>query len=487
MDKSFIAQCEREQLHLSGAIQNHGTLIVADAECIVTHLAANLRDYLPANIDVQVGQQLPPPMADWASELEHKTGARLRLGAAMTGINSELDAALGRNAQGHLTIELTPNADTEHFPAPHFPGFKRPENAAQLLHYQQILTERVFELSGFERVMFYRFREDGDGEVLAEKCSPDSYGSYLGLRFPASDIPQIARTLYLLNPWRQIPDALASPVPLLGQTTEPPDLSYTDLRSVSPVHALYLSNMGVRASLSFPLIVGNDLWGLIACHHSQPQSLAMAQLAKISQEVKSHMMSFSAYSSQQRIQLTEGLNRRFGELRNLVYREGNILSAWAEMAPWLMREFSADGATVCLGTQKVESGVSFETHAFDIFDTWFQHEQNELIWLGDRLGRQVPEFEYSEIAGVLAVKVRLPNGQALRVYLSRQEHIYEVAWGGNPDKPVEYDHGNLSIAPRRSFEKWIEKRIGRSRPWENESRLLALKLREFLVEIGLHG
>lgn len=484
MDKNFVEQCEREQLHFSGAIQNHGTLIVTDPQNVVTHFAENLRNYIPADVNIQLGHQLPPPLVNWASELEHKTGARLRLTAAIPGVNCELDVVLSRNAQGAMTIELTQNFDNDNFLQPHFPAFTKPHNTAQLLEYQQTLTDRIFELSGFERVLFYRFRDQGDGEVLAEKRCPKTYGSYLGLRFPASDIPQIARVLYLLNPWRQIPDALATPVPLLGSTTEAPDLSYTDLRSVSPIHALYLSNMGVRTSLSFPLIVGNHLWGLIACHHSQTKLLPQAQLGRISQEVRAYMMSFSAYSSQQRILMTEGLNRRFGDLRNLVYRDGNILSAWAEMAPWLAREFSTDGATICLGEQKIEWGLCFEAHSFDVVDTWFLHAQNELVWLGDCLSRQLSGFEYSQIAGVLAVKVKLPNNQHLRVYLSRQEYIYEVAWGGNPDKPVEYDNGSLSIAPRRSFEKWIEKRIGCSRPWENEARLLALKLREFLVEVG---
>lgn len=487
MDKHFIDQCEREELHLSGAIQGHGTLLVANQQNLLTHLAANIHDFLPADLVPALQKPLPEPFAGWAAELEAQTGKRLRLSGVLGGKHAQLDVVLTRNPQGSLTIELGTSLDDEPVTAPGFPGLERPSDAADLLRQQQMLTQRVFQLSGFQRVMFYRFRDSGDGEVLAEARQPEIFGSYLGLRFPASDIPHIARLLYLLNPWRLIPDATAPPVPIIGRHDEVPDLSHTDLRSVSPIHALYLSNMGVRASLSFPLVVGNDLWGLIACHHSQPHHISLARLSAISQEVRAHMMSFSAYSSQQRIQMTEGLSRRFGELRNLIYRAGDILSAWPEMAPWLAREFSADGATVCLGTQKIESGICFEAHPFEVFDSWFVQTQNEPLWLGDRLNRQIPGFEFSHVAGALAVKVKVANNEYLRIYLTRQEHIYEVAWGGNPEKPIEYNTGTIGIAPRRSFEKWIEKRIGRSRPWENEARLLGLKLREFLIEISHHA
>src|SRR5690606_28628938 len=97
------------------------------------------------------------------------------------------------------------------------------------------------------------------------------------------------------------------------------------------------------------------------------------------------------------------------------------------------------------------------------------------------LSRQMPLFPLSQVAGVLAFKARLPDGRFLRVYLGRLEYIHEVAWGGNPDKPVEYHDGQLGIAPRRSFEKWVEKCVGRCRPWGNETRLLALRLRELLL------
>jgi len=381
-------------------------------------------------------------------------------------------------------IELTPNVPGDISYQPFHLGIAPPADFDELHARQQDLVQRVFELSGYQRVLYYSFREDGDGEVLAEARQPEIYGSYLGLRFPASDIPQIARILYLMNPWRQIPDAAGSPVPLWSDGVETADLSYTDLRSVSPIHALYLANMGVRASLSFPIVVGGELWGLIACHQSSPCLLGTSQLNTISHEVRSHVMAMSAFFAQRRIQMLDSLVYRFREARDILHAEGDIVTAWPKMAAWLADAFGADGATLCMGDEYANWGVSFEDSALKVFDPWFVEQQGESVWLGDRLGRQVSGFCLSRIAGVLAVKAKLAGNEFLRVYLTRQEYIHEVAWGGNPEKPVEYHDGAIGIAPRRSFEKWVEKRLGRSRPWENEARLLGLKLRELLVEIA---
>jgi light-regulated signal transduction histidine kinase (bacteriophytochrome) len=125
-------------------------------------------------------------------------------------------------------------------------------------------------LTGFDRVMVYRFDPDWNGEVVAEERR-DDLEPFLGLHFPASDIPAQARALYLRNWLRLIPDARYAPVPLVPERNphdgRPLDLGASTLRSVSPVHLEYLANMGVIASMSVSLVDRGRLWGLIACHH----------------------------------------------------------------------------------------------------------------------------------------------------------------------------------------------------------------------------
>lgn len=486
MDKRFIDSCEEEKLHLSGAVQPHGVLLLADAGGSLLACSDDAAGWL-ASFKLGLGQPLPEPFRAWMAKLSEVAGSRLHFGAALNCGDSRLDVVLARSVAGQVVIEVTAELPWDGMHRSYRLEITPPASEAELLARKSALVARVAEISGFERVLFYRFREDGDGEVVAEARSPEAYGSYLGLRFPASDVPQIARNLYRLNPWRFIPDAQAAPQPLhyLGET--PPDLSYSDLRSVSPVHVLYLANMGVRASLSFPILVGQELWGLVACHHREARQLSQRQLDAMSQEVRAHAMAQAAYWAQRRMQLLDGLSRRFGDIRTILYAAGGILPAWeGRMAEWLAREFACDGAMLCFGSDSISWGLGMAAPLLETVDQWFVRQCPEQIWMGDCLARQIPGFGLSEVAGLLAVKVRLPDQRSLRVYLTRQEFVHDVAWGGNPDKPVEYHDGRFGIAPRRSFEKWVEKRVGMSRPWNNESRLLALKLRELLLEVADH-
>lgn len=482
--RRFIDECEQEALHLSGAIQPHGALLVTDAQFRISHWSTNIGDFLPPDVVVGVDAALPAVLQEMASGLGEQAGSRLQFEALLSGSHGLLDAVFSRNAHEQIIIEFTHSSGPETSTSVYTQGVMAPATHGEVEFQRQTLIEKVSVLTGFERVMYYRFLEEGDGEVLAEVRREGVVGSYLGLRFPASDIPRIARVLYQQNPWRMIPDAQAGPVPVLGRDALVPDLSYSDLRSVSPVHAVYLANMGVGASLSFPIVVGGQLWGLIACHNATPCQVGLGRLACASQEVRSHTLGLAAYFAQRRMQLLDGLVRRFGEAREIVHDAGDIVAAWPRLGAWLAAEFAADGVQLCVNEGHVDWGDGFEPGALSAVDNCFVGQQIDPVWLVESLSRQVPDFPLSQIAGVLAVKAKAADGQMLRVYLTRHEHIHDVAWGGNPDKPVERHDGVFGIAPRHSFEKWVEKRLGRCRPWDNEARLLGLKLRELLMQLG---
>ncbi|KQQ56716.1 hypothetical protein ASF66_20780 [Pseudomonas sp. Leaf129] len=154
---------------------------------------------------------------------------------------------------------------------------------AQIRHARDIdgllrhVTVAIRELTQYDRVMAYRFRPDDSGEVVAEAHAAGLV-SYLGQRYPASDIPHQARRLYIQNPTRLIADAAYTPSPLIppanALTGQAFDMSHCELRSVSPIHCEYLSNMGVHASMSVSIVVGGKLWGLFSCHHQSAKTLA---------------------------------------------------------------------------------------------------------------------------------------------------------------------------------------------------------------------
>lgn len=481
MERGFLAQCEQEPLHLSGAIQDHGTLLAVAADGRVTHAAANIGHFLGAPPQDWIGRPLPPELAAHLQALPPEPGSRRALAGGVDGRDGALDLCLNRGGDGACVLEFTAH-DPRFSAAPPTATIIEPfADDRALAATRRRLLQAIGTHTAARRVLYYAFLEQGDGEVIDEVRQGEDLGSYLGLRFPASDIPQIARALYLKNPWRLIVDARREPVALLGHTAQAPDLTWSDLRSVSPVHRIYLANMGVAGSLSLPVVSAGQLVALITAHHHQALQLAHGLLEALADEVKAFALALTAYAAQCRMRLIDSLSRRFEAARAPLRRHGDLYAAWPEVAPLLLSEFQADGAMLCNHQGASCVGRGLEPGVLERFDTWFGQRAGELVWTCDSLSRTVPDLPLTEIAGVLALRLDGAAGHGPRVYLTRGEHIHEVAWGGNPDKPAEFHDGKLGIAPRRSFEKWVEKRLGYSRPWRNEDRLLALKLRELLL------
>lgn len=484
--RTFIAQCEQEALHRSGAIQPHGCLVVLAPNLRPTHVSANICDWLGDDAQHWLTHPLPEDLARILSIHSGDPSSRQLIPDALQSPRGALDLSLTRNSDGGFILEFTQVQGPPPLPQP--PQIRAWSNDAGMALARQHLIEHIAQSTGAQRVLYYAFQEAGDGEVLAETRQATAFGSYLGLHFPASDIPRIARQLYLRNPWRLIPDARQAPVPLLGCTDGPPDLSNSDLRSVSPIHQTYLSNMGVVGALSFPVVMGGELSALISAHHTEPLLPGAPLLERLAEEVQLFSMHLGAYRAQARMRLIDTLEHSFNALRHILLRHGGLQSAWPELAPKLIQMFQSDGACLCQNGQAHSHGTSLEPAALATLEHWFGSCQNDPVWAGDHLVGEVPGFPLSEIAGVLAIKV-LPSygsGPGMRLYFTRSEHIQEIAWGGNPDKPIEYHDGQLGIAPRRSFEKWIERRLGHSRPWDNAARLQGLRLREMLHKECTH-
>lgn len=312
--RGFLAECENEQLHLSGAIQPHGAMLVAAADGRVTHVSENLGLLLGLKPHSLLGKPLPAPLAAPLLRLGKSPGARLFV-PLVEGLSRECALQASRNAAGQAVIELLPDNEEDVLPKGESPPVHI-GSQEELMMQRQALVARILELSGFDRVLFYRFLPSGDGEVLAEALGGEARGRYLGLRFPASDIPRIARVLYVKNPWRSIPDAAAPSVPLLAlDATAPPDLTLSDLRSLSPVHQLYLHNMGVAAAISFPLAIGDELTALISCHAVRPRRLPLSRLNQLSQEVQNFALAEKTYRTSARQRMLDGLERHFDGVR----------------------------------------------------------------------------------------------------------------------------------------------------------------------------
>ena len=242
-----------------------------------------------------------------------------------------------------------------------------------------------------------------------------------------------------------------------------------------------MANMGVRASLSLPVVGANTLVALVVAHHAAPRALPTGILEQLAARTRAFALASLGFESRRRIRLVDGLSSHFRDFDDLRRRQGDFVTAWGDFAPSLLKTFEADGiALVIDGTSLFFGPRPLEPEALAVLDDWFSRHEREQVWYSDSLSRQLPEYPLSATAGALALRASTRRGP-VRVYFNRLEHVHEVAWGGNPNKPFETVDGGLQVSPRRSFEKWVEKRLGYSRPWGNECKLLALALRQLLV------
>jgi chemotaxis family two-component system sensor kinase Cph1 len=271
-----VEACEREPIHIPGSIQPHGLMVVADPETLkVSHVAGDIEGRLGCHewCGSDLKSVIGPLLADQAA-LVASGAHQSSLGRLTTPSAETLDVSAHLSGR-HLVIELEPASDLATPMALVEEAAKGFERAVSLVAMCERAAIAFRRLTGFDRVMVYRFLDDEAGQVLAEDRRQDLPG-FLNHHFPASDIPRQARALYVRNLTRVIPDVAYRPAPLRPVWTdpEPLDLSDSALRSVSPIHLQYLANMDVSASASISIVNDGTLWGLIACHNATPRGIS---------------------------------------------------------------------------------------------------------------------------------------------------------------------------------------------------------------------
>ncbi len=336
-------------------------------------------------------------------------------------------------------------------------------------------------LTGFDRVMVYRFGEDDAGEVVAESRAPHVQ-AFLNHRFPASDIPKQARALYVRNLVRVIPDSAYVPAPLLPPTATELDMSDCALRSVSPVHLQYLRNMGVTASASVSIVKDGRLWGLIACHHESPRLLpydiraaCRALAGGLARQIKAKE---EAEIYHERLRL-----RSLGDdVAHALARADNGDLALEEHVRDLMRLADADGVAVFRDDRIEVTGKAPPHLALAILRDWLLETAKDGAADGaaatDQASIDVPDvISFRALAsGVMGVVVE--RSPLLAILWTRAEQVETVRWAGEPVKATTADG---VLTPRASFDAWTQTVRGRSRPWTPAQTSAALRLREDLI------
>jgi light-regulated signal transduction histidine kinase (bacteriophytochrome)/CheY-like chemotaxis protein len=345
-------------------------------------------------------------------------------------------------------------------------------------------AEEVRRITGFDRVMVYKFDPEWNGEVIAEAKAEET-GSYLHHRFPASDIPSQARKLYALNRIRFIPKVHYQPAGLIGTAdlAEPLDMSFAVLRSVSPIHLEYLKNMGVAASMSISLLHDGRLWGLVACHHRSPRYLPYAirqNCQLIGQTASSQVRVQEATSNYSYHTERTSIRAKFIEHVAGVQHFAEGLTGFR---PNLLDFVEASGAAVFWEDQYTTVGEAPDEGTLGRLREWVRSRISESLYWTDSLPSVYESAaEWKDVAsGLLALEILRERGCYIMWF--RPEVVRTVTWGGNPNKAIDVDEQTGRINPRKSFEAWKQTVRLRSLPWAPHELDSVYELRNTLVSI----
>ncbi len=464
-----VTGCDLEPIETPGSIQPHGMMLVVEAASgLVRHVAGAVEERLGTSdwLDRPVDGLIGDALAQVAGEMmaDSRVGFVGRLEAA----GGVFDVSLQISGRYQL-IELEPAPPSQGNASAALSALETASLSFARAMDLTSLCERaavVFRtLTGFDRVMVYRFLDDDAGAVLAESKRED-LRSFLNHRFPGSDIPRQARTLYVRNMLRVIPDATYTPAPLRPEwrEAEPLDLSDASLRSVSPIHLQYLRNMGVTASASMSIVKDGVLWGLIACHHSSPRPLgydtrvACRTLAGgLAARIKAQE---EAGGLRDRVRL-----RGFeDEIVDLLTRAGSLENAVANHVSELRKMMTADGVAVIRGDELLLDGAHPSVDQVRRLAAWVSDKGRGHVFATDRLGSLFAEADaYREAASGL-LTLTMSAEEPWIILWFRAEEVQIVDWAGNPHKDPALAPGDV-LNPRASFDAWREALRGRARRW----------------------
>lgn len=358
-------------------------------------------------------------------------------------------------------------------------------NSTTIPDLADIACREIKRISAFDKVMIYTFDENWNGLVLGEAMEANME-SYLGLKFPASDIPKQARDLYLKNSYRFIPDREYKKVSLIPElnpvTNGPTNLSDLKSRSVVDVHLEYLANMNVQASMSTRIIHNESLWGLIACHHRQPKLLTFEECAFF--ELVSNVISskLSSLVNQSRSDERRRLNNLLQEIGTEMFRFDSMINAFSKDGSTLVNLLGGDGVAVCWDGNIWTTGTTpSENHIKNLLP-WLQGKGfKDVVDINNLPDVFEPAKEYAETgSGVLILPIQPYEGNFILVF--RIEAVKTVSWGGNPDNVITFEPNSTRYHPRNSFSIWRETVRHTSNPWTEEELIAAERFRIMVVE-----
>ncbi|QXH90394.1 GAF domain-containing protein [Pseudomonas shahriarae] len=498
--EELLANCADEPIRFPGAIQPHGALLtLREPDLQIVQVSTNVSSLFNHPPETLLGQPLDTLLGADNARTVQQIASQLNFIDApalhVTLNGSEFEGLLHRH-QGVLVLEFEPRY--EHFQPKSVNGrasnlgkmLQRLQSAKTLQALYEISVSEIQAMTGYDRVLIYRFEEEGHGQVIAEASAP-SMELFNGLFFPASDIPEQARELYRTNWLRIIPNADYEPVPLLPKlhpdTGKPLDLSFATLRSVSPIHCQYMKNMGVLSSMSISLMKGDKLWGLISCGNREPLHVPndlRTTCQTIGQVLSLQISAMEALDisrqREEKVEALDTLNQAMSASADTVF------DGLAQCPQVLMDLVLAGGVAIIEGQQLHRYGNCPEPAQIRALHKWLQ-DTGQPVFASHHLSAVYPPAaDYQPVAsGVLAMSLPKPvdNG----VLWFRPEVKENIQWSGDPQKPLalEKSDAGLRLRPRTSFEIWKVEMAGISTKWSSGDRFAANDLRRSALENDL--
>jgi two-component system, chemotaxis family, sensor kinase Cph1 len=498
-----LASLKQPAINNLTKIQSHGVLLVLkEPDLTVLQVSNNTLKAFGLNVDRVLGQPLETILDEFQVD---QFKERLRsdnldlINPSKIWVRKSgdeylvFDAVFHRSADGFLVLELEPAQTNETIPFLSFYHLAKASigqlaATANLQAFGQIVVQEVRKVTGFDRVMLYKFDEDGHGEVIAEDKLAE-LESYFGLHFPESDIPTPARKMFLSNWIRVIPDARDEAVELIPArnplTERPTDLTNSILRSAFPCHTEYLHNMGVGASLTISLIKDGRLWGIIACHHRTPK-IVPYELRKACEFLG--QVVFAEISTSEEIadrDYRAKLAHVGSVLIDRMSRADNFIEGLVDGEPNLLDLVDARGAAICFGGTWTTSGQTPSAEELNYLAQWLAKNVEDEVFATDSLPAIYADaHRFKDVgSGLLAIAL----SRRSYVMWFRPEVIQTVNWGGDPNKAyqVEQTDGNVRLCPRKSFELWKETVRLQSLSWKAVEVEAATELRKAIVNIVL--
>ncbi|MBP2299022.1 ATP-binding protein [Azospirillum picis] len=485
--------CAREPIHVPGSIQPHGHLLAIEQGTLrIVRASAHAGAVLNRPLEDAFGQPIDrlldaDDLARLVAGLRNAPAEPVQLDILHLRSGSDHQAIAHRSgdlvileleelaAAGVGTLEALYPQMRE--------AIRRMQAAPSFDALLASTAQEVRALTGFDRVLVYRFDEEWNGTVIAE----DGNGrlpSYRGLRFPASDVPQQARRLYALSRLRLIPDARYRPVPILAREAEAPplDLSFSVLRSVSPVHLEYMRNMDTPASMSISVMDGDRLWGLISCHHAEPRQVSFA--VRTACDLLGQVLSSQMIALERAEEADHRIRSKSIQARLLAHMAASerFVDGLAADPDDLLTLVNAEGAAILFDghcrlightpPQEAVEAIAHELAGQGIRDLFASHHLPADM--------QSAAGMEDSASGLLAISISQLHPSYLMWF--RPEIVQTIDWAGDPNKPMD-PTGRLS--PRNSFESWKETVRGQSLPWRHGEVEAAGDFRNAIVSIVL--